>query len=89
MSRIKIKGHFPSIKIILLASYKCCSLEVFLRRGKILGKKVALREWWRDFLQLHGCPVQFWLHYVGLITKFFICTGVTLIGIRGNKKSSI
>lgn len=89
MSRIKIKWHFPDIKIILLVSYRCCSREIFQRREKIVGKNTALREWWRDFLQPRGCPVQFWLHYVGLITKVFICTGVTLIGMRGNKKSSI
>lgn len=85
MSGIKIKWHFPDIKIIL-ASCKFCSPEIYLRREKILGKNIALREWWKDLLQPHGCSVQFWLHYMGLITKAFICTGVTLIGMRGNKK---
>jgi len=74
--------------MILLASFKCCSPEIFQRREKRLGKKIAIGEWWSDFPQPRGSPAQVWLHYVGLIIKVFVCTGVLLIRTRGNKKSS-
>lgn len=86
--RVKIRWHFPDIKIILLASFKYCSPEIFQQREERLGKKIAFGEQWSDFPQAHGSPVQVWLHYVGLIIKAFICTGLILIRTRGNKKSS-
>lgn len=86
--RVKIKWHFPDIKIILLASFKCCSPEMFQGREERLGKKITFGKWWSDFPQPRGSPVQVWLHYVGLIIEVFICRGVILIRTRGNKKSS-